>query len=140
MRLSCYLLLSIFLLHFHKISGWLESRRKCPRKNCIMGVWGAWSDCSATCGYLGVMERTRVKVEVEKCGGHCWNKFKDTRDCNIKCCPMNCDYSVGSWNACRGCGKNGTQVASIRVLIRPYCGGKACPKDNTVTRNCDTGR
>ena len=57
--------------------------------DCKPGLWGSWSECSATCG-VSIRERLRTvdeepKGEGEKCTGE---QLKETTDCPDKgVCP-----------------------------------------------------
>ena len=56
----------------------------CP-VNCVMGSWGAWSDCSADCGG-GTQTRTRPIVTAARNGGTPCGNTRETRACNESAC------------------------------------------------------
>ena len=62
--------------------------------NCEMNDWGAWSDCSKTCGG-GTTTRSRtVKVQARNGGNSC-PTTSESASCNTQPCPVNC---VGTWS------------------------------------------
>ena len=66
-----------------------NARLVAPAIDCIWGAFGAWSDCSATCGG-GEQHRHRIKTVVEANGGICVGGSRETNTCNTAACRMLC--------------------------------------------------
>ena len=69
-----------------KIISELRSKYSKPR-DCVLGKWGGWSNCSKSCGE-GTQTRIRSKIHEEKRGGTC-GKLKESKKCNVKPCINN---------------------------------------------------
>ena len=134
------LIISVVSLLSSDVHGWRRRRRRrCSPKACVLSQWGGWTVCSASCGNTGSQARTRSITRDASCGGSCGGSTSETRQCNIKCCPVNCDWYWGTWDSCSGCG-NTTQSRSVVISIVATCGGTDCPTSRRETRDCNTGR
>merc|ERR1712113_922094 len=67
---------------------------RCPR-DCTWGDWGAWSQCSKTCGQGGTRSKSRVKTIAEIGGGSCNGQPNETENCNESSC---CTSKVSQGN------------------------------------------
>eukprot|EP01004_Peranema_trichophorum_P002386 NODE_144_length_3469_cov_340.552002_g122_i1.p1 GENE.NODE_144_length_3469_cov_340.552002_g122_i1~~NODE_144_length_3469_cov_340.552002_g122_i1.p1 ORF type:complete len:1105 (-),score=461.08 NODE_144_length_3469_cov_340.552002_g122_i1:155-2980(-) len=101
--------------------------------NCVMGDWGAWSACSATCG-AGLQTRARrIAIAGVGCGA-----TQETQACTIKPCSVDCSMSNwGEWSQCnKQCG-GGVQQRIRTIYQAASNGGVAC--QNTIEeRSCNT--
>nr|XP_027193633.1 uncharacterized protein LOC113788369 [Dermatophagoides pteronyssinus] len=110
----------------------------CWDKDCIVGPWGQWSECSVPCGPGGERVRRRdVLVKPNKNGKQCPPLIDKELNCNsdIKC-PVDCKLSDwGNWSVCSAeCGLG--QVTRTReILVAPQNGGKPCG-DLTQSADC----
>lgn len=68
----------------------------CQPKNCIWRDWSDWGPCSQTCGTDGQTTRHREMLMPAQCGGHCPGKSEESKECNKRCCPKNCQFSEWS--------------------------------------------
>ena len=112
----------------------------CQAVPCTTTNWGAWTQCSKSCG-SGQQQRRRMWVAsvykqnvggLEKmvaCRTHSHDtQMVDVRSCEIvKSCPQDCKMSTWSmWTQCsKTCG-GGTQRRFRMRKVAPKSGGKAC--------------
>lgn len=110
----------------------------CP-EDCVISDWGAWDDCSASCGG-GTQTRHRSVVTPLVCGGvDCPSELDDTRDCNTQCCPVDCVWgSFEPWTTCSvSCG--GGVTSQTRFVSVPLeCGGAPCLGNSIEYDTCNT--
>lgn len=110
------------------------NQHKCP-VDCAVSGWSSFSQCSKTCGG-GRCNRVRNIVKRSMYGGKKCPGLRQTRKCNIKACPVDCQVTeFGQWSACsKTCGK-GVQVRMRKIRVPAVHGGKACPNLKR-RRNC----
>ena len=131
--------LTVLFLHFINLpmtSCFLWPSKK--QQDCELSDWGKWSSCSKSCGMGGIRERKRTKIREPSNGGKECGLLFDEENCPSPshCCPKDCTYGDwGQWSQCQGCGRNGIQRASRKVLAKEKCGGK-CDKGIVKTRQC----
>ena len=66
-------------------------RRRCTRRNCILGEWADWK-CSHPCGG-GVMTRRKVIIQFASCGGApCKSVVEETTQACNQFCHGGADY------------------------------------------------
>jgi hypothetical protein len=111
----------------------------CPI-DCEWGAWGAWSQCSASCG-PGTFSRNRHKaINASHGGKKCQGESEESHACTLKPCPVNCVMtSFGNWSKCSaGCGK-GQMHRERAVQVNAAHGGAKCPSKDTFLEkaSCD---
>jgi len=109
----------------------LAETRPCQARECAVDCklsdWGAWGDCSRSCGG-GVHVRTRSAATVPRFGGKPCGAQKQTLTCRTLPCPEDCQ--VSSWKATAACPVTcgGGKHTVMREVVRyNSAGGKACP-------------
>jgi competence ComEA-like helix-hairpin-helix protein len=117
---------------FGGVGGGIEEHRRCNMQmcavDCVMGSWGGWAPCSATCGGKGSQMRYRGIERAAQHGGKCKNDNINRRVCGLKPCPIDC--VMGSWTAMGECSKScgvGTRSRERVVTTMPQNGGLQCP-------------
>lgn len=98
---------------------------ECPI-DCELSQWGAFPDCSSTCG--GGQQTRYRSIEVTSAfGGKKCGALTDPRTCNTKKCPVDC--LMGTWGPWQKCDKTcgGGQEQRFRnVDTDALHGGKKC--------------
>jgi len=101
----------------------------CPT-NCEVASWQGWEPCTADCGG-GTTHRIRTVSVSVVYGGLSCPTLEQTKPCNTKVCPIDCqmqswsDSSV-AWTTCtRTCG-SGQQQRARKVIKEAAHGGAAC--------------
>ena len=106
--------------------------------DCKWGSYGEWSHCSKTCGG-GEKYRQRSEFKPASNGGKaCEGKATETKRCNWKACPVDCEWgSYGEWSSCsKTCG--GGEKSRSRLVAKPaFNGGLACEGDTLETKICN---
>jgi len=102
----------------------------CP-VDCKMGLWGAWSECSRSCG-KGVRKRAKAVLTQPQYGGRPCPPEMWTAEyhiCHGAPCASDCDVSDWTaWTACsKTCGGEGQQTRYRVITATAFMGGKACP-------------
>ena len=64
----------------------------CP-VDCKVGVFGAWGECSVSCG-SGHHSRTRKVLKATKRGGKTCPALAQIRLCNVSPCPVDCPRDI----------------------------------------------
>ncbi|XP_072186520.1 SCO-spondin [Excalfactoria chinensis] len=106
--------------------------------DCILSPWGAWSQCSRSCG-LGVTSRQRVLLRGALPGGTCQTPRLDTRSCFLRACPVPGAWAAwGVWSSCDAeCG------GGMRTRTRscsdppPKNGGQPCVGEDLQSQSCN---
>jgi len=116
-----------------------ECSLPCPR-DCVWGDWGAWSNCSKTCGegIAGSSTRHRVEAITAAFGGSECNGTKvQHQTCNDIPCPVDCEWKDWTpWTECvQPCGGEGTRQRS-RNSTEALHGGEECIGDSTEISHC----
>jgi hypothetical protein len=100
------------------------------------GNWNNWGNCSAGCGN-GTHTRTySITKNAAHNGRACPhpNGHRESRNCKIKECPVNC---VGAWTSFGTCSKScggGTQSQTYSITRNAAHGGANCPHRNGQVR------
>jgi hypothetical protein len=103
----------------------------CTQADCSVGEWGAWGQCTNSCG-IGTRLRRRKPIKIDK--GCPPPRLKESTVCNTQECPLDCQLSVWSqWGSChtyfdsqRQCFQD-MKTRTRHVLLRHQYGGKPCP-------------
>jgi hypothetical protein len=104
-----------------------DSLPACPR-DCVVTVFGAWSDCAQTCG-TGFQYREREIITTASLGGQACPALQMARTCNSQDCPVDC--VLGAWSAYTDCSRTcgstpGHRERQRAVLTQPIAGGASC--------------
>jgi len=97
--------------------------------NCILGDWGSWDSCTATCSG-GQQTRKRTVVQEAKAGGKsCKVDLTQADGCNQvrakPLFPVDCNWhDWQEWSACDKCG--GQRKRSRNIKTMPNDGGQPC--------------
>lgn len=109
----------------------------CPI-DCKWSSFGEWSSCSKTCGD-GYQSRQRSKlISAENGGRDCEGSSNDKQSCNLRNCPIDCEWGEYSdWSMCtKSCG-GGEKSRTRKKLIQAENGGAACEGDSTEVTPCN---
>jgi hypothetical protein len=120
----------------------LDGTQKCNEGpcpiHCDVSAFSPWSVCSTTCG-KGVELRHRKILTHAEHGGFTCPALTESRQCEIKACPIHCEVSEFSvWSACSATCSHGTQARVRRVTTAPQHGGLPCP-DLLEKERCNEG-
>mmetsp|Transcript_56611 Transcript_56611/g.134848 ORF Transcript_56611/g.134848 Transcript_56611/m.134848 type:complete len:874 (-) Transcript_56611:208-2829(-) len=111
----------------------------CP-VDCVVGDWGEWSACSASCD-SGVRQRTRPTMVAAAHGGEACGELSQAENCHMEACDQDCVLGDwGDWATCdKGCG--GGFQRSTRAVAEPAVGLGQCwePEDpeRTAWQRCN---
>uniref|UniRef100_A0A0G4F982 WSC domain-containing protein n=1 Tax=Chromera velia CCMP2878 TaxID=1169474 RepID=A0A0G4F982_9ALVE len=100
--------------------------------DCVVGDWGVWGECTATCGE-GVRVRNRpVTVYPSGEGAPC-PALNQTETCGNFACPVDCKLSeFGPWGECSvSCGV-GERQRMRRIEAPTKAGGRPCPCESAL--------
>jgi len=109
----------------------------CP-VDCVLSDYGAWSDCTQSCG-TGFQNRKRTISTEVSCGGSACGVKMELKQCNEQPCPIDC--VVSEWSAAHACshscGALGTQIRHRSIKIASGFGGVECPH---ISETSECGR
>jgi hypothetical protein len=109
-------------------SGVLCNTEACP-VDCVYS-YGAWSTCTKSCGKEGTQVRSRITTVWPNHGGKDCGALKESQNCNVKECPVDCVPTYGNWGACStSCGPG--RKSRSRTVVGPFHGGRECPREMT---------
>ena len=116
---------------------WTETQdcslKQCPRARPIDCEWGAWSECSVTCG-PGIHIRS-IATQPQFGGKSCTGV--EEKKCIPKPCPVDCQFT---WSRCST--TCGPEKQNKIIAVRAQAGGKKCTGSETKYCNqipCATG-
>jgi hypothetical protein len=105
--------------------------------DCKYSEWGAFGECSATCGPNQVRRRTRTLVSKGTDSGVC-DDTTEKEDCYLDACPVHCEVSeYGNWGSCTEACGGGVSHRERHVKVWPNKEGRRCPRLRDG-RNCNT--
>ncbi|XP_031556840.1 uncharacterized protein LOC116293538 isoform X2 [Actinia tenebrosa] len=105
--------------------------------------WGAWSNCSSSCGKgTRVRERSCSAPSPSRDGQPCIGPTRQKLSCNLGDCPVNGSWSAwGAWQACSATCGDGIQIRSrICNHPKPSNGGFSCEGDSVEQKSCKVRR
>lgn len=102
------------------------STQPCP-VDCVVSTFTNWTTCNKPCGG-GIESRTRTIVTAHANGGKECPALTETRGCNVKPCPVDCQVSAWSdYGPCSSTCGEGTRSRTRKVIVQDAYGGKLCP-------------
>eukprot|EP00929_Paragymnodinium_shiwhaense_P115839 TRINITY_DN8499_c0_g4_i1.p1 TRINITY_DN8499_c0_g4~~TRINITY_DN8499_c0_g4_i1.p1 ORF type:complete len:3773 (+),score=615.61 TRINITY_DN8499_c0_g4_i1:363-11321(+) len=109
----------------------------CP-VDCEFRSWSSWSECTRSCG---VGRRTRhrgIDIESKNGGKHCAGYLKDDAACNLRSCPIDCQWNPWTpWTECdKSCGMGSTARHRSRRFEQQN-GGTSCLGDRSEIHVCN---
>jgi hypothetical protein len=112
--------------------------------DCQWDAWGAWTECSKTCG-SGTQNRDRaVLVEASNDGNPCVGESTESSACNTQACPVHCvwedwtDFSECSVS-CGGGKQSRTRIEAVNAANNGnQCQGEASENQDCNTNACPT--
>jgi hypothetical protein len=94
---------------------------------CVVSIWGVWSQCSMSCGG-GVMSHERRVLAQPVFGGRACPTLRGTMACNSFSCPINCVVGGWSrWGECNALCDGGSKMHSREVTTPMAYAGVECP-------------
>lgn len=108
----------------------------CP-VSCLTSPWGAWTECTHSCGTEGRTERHRSVTVDHANGGQACPSLNEGKSCNSDPCPSDCVAGAWSaWSACtHSCG--GGTTTRTRPMTPPSFGGTSCPSEFVHSDSCN---
>jgi len=101
--------------------GVLSETKSCGKDlpmDCALTEWGAWTECSATCGQGWRAQMRRIRQEARFGGLACSGPLRRTVTCSSRPCDSTCE--VSSWTNWEGCSSNSvtTEISSRHQRYR----------------------
>lgn len=107
-----------------------------PAVDCVWEDWGAWNECTVSCGG-GSHQRVRdIRVAANEHGHPCDSRSAvDVEGCNMHACDsVNCTWGAwGSWGACT-C--TGLRERHRNIGKHSVNGGDTCEGAKVITQSC----
>jgi len=116
-----------------------KETRRCAKNvcpiDCVWNEWGAWSECSATCG-AGTKTQRRSAVQAQYGGAPCVGDDLLSGDCTLGECPKDCLWNEWSeWGGCsKTCGEG--HEKRFRQFTPGNSAGKPCTGEAAISRTC----
>merc|ERR1712079_328177 len=110
----------------------------CP-VDCRWNNWSDWTSCSKTCGQGSKNRRREVQTRARNGGSQCQGLSRQTQSCNVRDCPVDCQWS--SWSSNGSCSKScgtGTQDFRRTWQVQAQNGGQPCTGSPTKREYCNT--
>merc|ERR1712038_1888767 len=110
----------------------------CP-VDCRWNNWSDWTSCSKTCGQGSKNRRREVQTRARNGGSLCQGLSMQTQSCNVRDCPVNCQWS--SWSETGPCSKScggGVQYFERVINVESQNGGQSCTGSRTKREFCNT--
>uniref|UniRef100_UPI00398EE55D hemicentin-1-like n=1 Tax=Pristiophorus japonicus TaxID=55135 RepID=UPI00398EE55D len=125
--------------------GWDVESRQCDTKPCPVdgrwSDWGAWEECSRTCGRGNRTRARRCDHPPAHHGGRpCVGKPTDVNKCAFIPCPVDGRWTVwGSWSHCSAsCGGGVHQRSRSCFDPPPQYGGRLCEGSDVDVELCNS--
>merc|ERR1719245_2257904 len=100
--------------------------QSCP-VDCEVGDFGAWGDCSVTCGG-GIQKRKRSITTDAAHGGNACPALEEEQECITQSCTVDCVVGpFGVFGECSATCGGGIKKRSRSVTTAAANGGNACP-------------
>jgi len=109
----------------------------CP-VDCRWNNWSDWTSCSKTCGQGSKNRRREVQTRARNGGSQCQGLSMQTQSCNVRDCPVNCQWS--SWSETSQCSKScggGVQYFERIINVESQNGGQSCTGSRTKREYCN---
>jgi hypothetical protein len=108
-----------------------------PPVHCDVSDWGAWCECSVTCG-VGSKHRERTVTTEDAHGGDICPSLTESVACLVDECAVHCAVSGwGAWGDCNADCGGGYKSQTRTVTVQPTGTGDSCPH-LTATAECNT--
>lgn len=105
-----------------------QINRKCNEQLCepvsCTGGWGAWEECDQVCETRKKVSRTWQMDKPARHGGTC--PTTETKNCDIKPCPVHCDGAWSDWSECTALCGGGMQERTYTIKREADHGGFGC--------------
>jgi len=112
------------------------SSEACP-VDCEWDEWQEWRGCSTTCGSGTGLRMRIVKTPVANGGLTCPGNSSQTRDCNLRFCPVHCQWDDwAAWSSCSSTCGEGSQGRTRKVGVEADYGGLTCTGNTQQSRGC----
>jgi len=111
---------------------------KNPAVDCAFSEWGAWTECSASCGGGWHSQMRRVLTRASLGGRTCDGTTRRTEPCNTQACGAAKSCVLGAWSDWSGCGLVGgvQKYRSREVEQAAENGGEPCTEAVKETVGC----
>ena len=113
--------------------------KPCP-VDCVYEETVTESNCSEDCGPGKKTKTTTYNITTQAAHGGqaCPQDKTEEIECNVKPCPVDCDYKEIVTESKCSCGTNKkTKTTTYNITTQAAHGGKACPQTKTEQINCD---
>lgn len=109
----------------------------CP-VDCEWDDWQDWRGCSTTCGNGTGLRMRNVRTPAFYGGKECAGGYSQNRDCNLRYCPLHCQWSDWTnWTSCSNTCGQGNQARSRQVDVQADYGGLPCAGATQQSRSCE---
>eukprot|EP00933_Yihiella_yeosuensis_P079036 TRINITY_DN9111_c0_g10_i1.p1 TRINITY_DN9111_c0_g10~~TRINITY_DN9111_c0_g10_i1.p1 ORF type:complete len:1252 (+),score=222.05 TRINITY_DN9111_c0_g10_i1:165-3920(+) len=115
--------------------------KPCPI-DCKLENWGAWGQCSSSCGNGTQVRRRFVDVQPSGGGKECNGTMTQKKACeNLPNCPVDCKWADwASWGACsKSCGSGKASRKRTRKQYAKY-GGHVCYGTENEDKACNEAK
>lgn len=109
----------------------------CPA-DCIWNAWGAWGECSRSCGGGQRIKERKMLQQALNGGLECQGAPAEVHPCNVEVCPIDCVWS--EWHAPGPCSKTcggGAEHRHRTILAERTEHGAECEGGDTDVNACN---